>query len=145
MDHPRKKTDKSTLPSQRADERRARRRHRGVGREGMDEAEHIRPTGNEQGLGHEGAVLDRRHQCPEGRSTTMPERLLDKIPQWLKSLYHMENELRSAAQNGLILRNEKASEHLAAARRHLDEALRAAKGEEPPAGPQTPMRKEGEF
>ena len=32
--------------------------------------------------------------------------LLDKIPQWLKSLYHMENELRRAARNGLILRNE---------------------------------------
>jgi len=71
--------------------------------------------------------------------------LLDKIPQWLKSLYHMENELRRAARNGLILRNEQATEHLAAARRHLDEAMKEAKGQEPPNGPQTPLRKEGEF
>jgi len=32
--------------------------------------------------------------------------LLDKIPQWLKSLYQMENELRRAARNGLVLRND---------------------------------------
>ena len=70
--------------------------------------------------------------------------LLDKIPQWLKSLHQMENELRSAARNGLILRNEKATEHLAEARRHLDRAMREAKGEEPPNGPMTPVRKEGE-
>ena len=71
--------------------------------------------------------------------------LLDKIPQWLKSLYQMENELRRAARNGLVLRNDQAAEHLAAARRHLDAAMRQAKGEEPPDGPQTPLRKEGEF
>ena len=45
--------------------------------------------------------------------------LHDKIPQWLKSLYQMENELRRAARNGLVLRNDQATEHLAAARRHL--------------------------
>jgi hypothetical protein len=56
----------------------------------------------------------------------------------------MENELRDAARNGIILRNEKASEHLAAARKHLDDLLGMAKGEEPANGPQTPLRKEGE-
>ena len=40
-----------------------------------------------------------------------------KIPAWLKSLYEMENELRDAARNSIILRSEKASEHLAAARK----------------------------
>jgi hypothetical protein len=70
--------------------------------------------------------------------------LLDKIPQWLKSLHQMENELRSAARNGLVLRHEKATEHPAQARRHLDQAMREAKGEEPPDGPLTPVRKEGE-
>jgi hypothetical protein len=75
----------------------------------------------------------------------MPDDLLDKIPQWLKSLYQMENELRNAARSGLILRKEKASEHLAEARRHLEQALKEAKGVEPPDGPQTSVRKEGEF
>ena len=31
----------------------------------------------------------------------MPSDLVDKIPAWLKSLWDMENELRSAARNGL--------------------------------------------
>jgi hypothetical protein len=46
----------------------------------------------------------------------MANDLSSKILTWLKSLYEMENELRDAARNGLILRNEKASEHLAGAR-----------------------------
>jgi hypothetical protein len=49
----------------------------------------------------------------------MADHLLGRIPAWLKSLYEMENELRDVARNGIILRNEKASEHLAAARKHL--------------------------
>ena len=75
----------------------------------------------------------------------MPNDLSAKIPEWLKSLYHMENELRSAARSGLAFNREKASEHLAEARRHLEETLKAARGVEPPDGPQTPTRKEGEF
>jgi hypothetical protein len=75
----------------------------------------------------------------------MASSLLDKIPQWLKSLHDMENELRRAARSGLILRQEKASEHIAEARRHLERAMREAKGVEPADGPQTPARKEGEF
>ena len=73
----------------------------------------------------------------------MADDLLSRIPTWLKSLYEMENELRDAARNGLILRNEKASEHLAGAR-HLDDLMKQVRGEEPPNGPQTPLRKEGE-
>lgn len=74
----------------------------------------------------------------------MADDLLAKIPRWLKSLHQMENELRSAARNGLILRKDTASDHLAEARRHLQEALNEVKGVEPPDGPQTPLRKEGE-
>ena len=48
----------------------------------------------------------------------MANDLLDKIPDWLKSLWHMENELRNAARNGLIRRKDEASTHLAEARRH---------------------------
>ena len=75
----------------------------------------------------------------------MANDLLDKIPDWLKSLWHMENELRNAARNGLILRKDEASAHLAEARRHLEQAMNEAKGIEPPNGPQTPLRKEGEI
>jgi len=70
--------------------------------------------------------------------------LFDRIPQWLKSLHEMENEIRNAARKGLILRKDEAAEHLAQARRHLQDALREAKGVEPPDGPKTPLCKEGE-
>ena len=72
------------------------------------------------------------------------DNLLDRIPQWLKSLHEMENELRNAARKGLILRKDEATEHLAQARRHLEAVLNEARGVEPPNGPQTPVRKEGE-
>ena len=72
----------------------------------------------------------------------MANDLLDKIPAWLKSLWDMENELRNAARNGLILRKDEASAHLAEARRHLERAMNEAKGIDPPYGPQTPLRKE---
>jgi hypothetical protein len=50
--------------------------------------------------------------------------LLEKIPDWLK---------------------KEACEHLSEARGHLEQAMRDAKGEEPPDGPRTPLKKEGEF
>jgi len=75
----------------------------------------------------------------------MVDDLTDKIPQWLKSLHSMENELRNAARSGLVLDRQKASEHLAAARRHLEATLKAAQGGAAADGPQTPSRKEGEF
>jgi len=72
----------------------------------------------------------------------MANDLLDKIPDWLKSLYHMENELRSSARHGLILRKDEALDHLAEARRHFEEALQTAKRVEPSDGPKTPLRKD---
>ena len=75
----------------------------------------------------------------------MPNDLTDKIPRWLKSLNSMENELRSAAWSGLVLNRQKASEHLAEARRHLEETLKAARGAEPADRPPPPERKDGEF
>ena len=131
MDHRKREDDK------------ARKRHGGVGREGLQPGEAVEPTGNEQGLGHEGVKPEGSRQ--ERKAETLPAGdFLDKIPQWLKSLHNMENELRSAARKGLILRKEEASEHLAEARRHLQAALNEARGIEPPNGPQTPLRKEGE-
>ena len=50
----------------------------------------------------------------------MSDNLSDRIPQWLKSLHEMENELRTAARKGLILRKDEAAKHLAQARRHLE-------------------------
>jgi hypothetical protein len=47
---------------------------------------------------------------------TMADDLLDKIPDWLKSLHHMENELRRAARQGLIFRWKEACENLSEAR-----------------------------
>lgn len=72
------------------------------------------------------------------------DNLLDRLPQWLKSLHEMENELRNAARKGLILRKDEAAEHLAQARRHLQEALTEAKGIESTKEPRIPLRKEGE-
>jgi hypothetical protein len=60
--------------------------------------------------------------------------ILDKVPDWLKSLWHMENELRNAVRNGLILRKDEASAHLAEARRHLEQAVNEAKGIERQTG-----------
>lgn len=74
----------------------------------------------------------------------MPDDLIEKIPDWLKSLWHMENELRNSARKGLFLRKDEAATHLGEARRHLEEAWKSAKGETQPNGPQTPARKEGE-
>ncbi len=53
----------------------------------------------------------------------MADNFADKIPNWIKSLWDMENELRSAAQKGVFLKKDEASNHLAEARRHLDEFM----------------------
>ena len=55
----------------------------------------------------------------------MATNLIDRIPEWLKSLWHMENELRSAAQQGVFLRKDEAAAHLAEARRHLEQVMSA--------------------
>ena len=72
----------------------------------------------------------------------MAQDLLDKIPDWLKSLWQMENELRNAARNGLILRKDEASTHLAEARRHLENAMNEAKGIKPPGTQQAAVQEE---
>jgi Ribonuclease G/E len=53
----------------------------------------------------------------------MSDSIKDTVPKVLKTLWDLETELRGAAQNGVILRREEASKHLAEARRHLDELL----------------------
>ncbi len=75
----------------------------------------------------------------------MANDVFDKIPGWLKSLWHMENELRTSAVSGLLLRKDDAAAHLAEARRHLEEAWKSTHGEEPPNGPQVPALQEGEI
>ena len=45
----------------------------------------------------------------------MANDLLDKIPDRLKSLYYMENELRSSARTGIFLRKDEALTHLSEA------------------------------
>ena len=47
----------------------------------------------------------------------------------LKSLWDLENELRSAAQNALLMRNEEAKAHMGQVRRHYREALEAIRKE----------------
>ena len=77
----------------------------------------------------------------------MTERLVDDQPVsgMIGENGEFVNELRRAARHGLIFRWAEACEHLSQARGHLEQAMREAKGEEPPDGPQTPLRKEGEF
>jgi len=47
----------------------------------------------------------------------------------LKSLLNLENELRSAARNALIMHSEEAKAHMQEARRHYLEAVQAIKQE----------------
>ena len=80
----------------------------------------------------------------------MANAVLDKIPQALKSMYYAENELRRALFKGVAMRTDEAREHLAQARRHLDEMLGAGKPEQvnPPAATESDKvapRKEGDF
>jgi hypothetical protein len=53
----------------RKDVSKTRKRHRGVGREGLRPGERVEPQGDKQGLGHEGVDRDRqnkdRHREPE--------------------------------------------------------------------------------
>ena len=62
----------------------------------------------------------------------MTDDLFAKVPEWLKSLWHMENELRASAWKSIFLRRDEAVGHLAEARRHLEEALSATKGSPQP-------------
>ena len=51
----RKNTGRDVVSRAAKDERKARKRHRGVGREGLRQRERVEPAGDEQGLGRQGA------------------------------------------------------------------------------------------
>lgn len=53
----------------------------------------------------------------------MSESIQKTVPGVLKTLWDMENELRSAAQSGVIFRGDDARNHLQQARYHLDQLL----------------------
>ena len=79
--------------------------------------------------------------------------IFDRVPKWVRSLYQIETELRDAARNGVFLQKEKALEHLAEARRHIDEMTKAPQSSAPQtqAPPSTtpqvqpPLRKDGDI
>ena len=68
--------------------------------------------------------------------------ILDDIHPALRSLWDLENELRSAAQNAIFLRNDEAKKHMDEARRHYQEALKSVRGQ---AGEKPPPPAEPEY
>ena len=63
--------------------------------------------------------------------------LLAKMPPALKSLWNMENELRSALQNAIFMRKNEASEHMAQAKKHWQDAVGGKAQDEKPAAPES--------
>jgi len=55
--------------------------------------------------------------------------MLERMQPALKSLLNLENELRSAARNALIMRSDEAKAHMEEARRHYHEALASIRQE----------------
>ncbi len=51
------------------------------------------------------------------------------MPPSLRSLWQLENELRRALQNAVLLRKDDAKENLESARRHMEAALSSVRGE----------------
>ena len=60
----------------------------------------------------------------------MSENIRETVPKVLKTLWDLENELRGAARDGVVLRREEASQHLAEARLHLDRLLSLVRSNE---------------
>ncbi len=60
----------------------------------------------------------------------MSDSIRETVPKVLKALWDLENEMRGAAQNSVILRRDEARQHLADARRHLDELLSLVRSKE---------------
>ncbi len=56
----------------------------------------------------------------------------------LKSLWDLENELRSAARNAIFMRSDDAKKHLEEAKRHYQAALASIK--DPPGDSGSPTR-----
>ena len=54
---------------------------------------------------------------------------LDRMQPALRSLLNLENELRSAARNALIMRSDEAKAHMQEARRHYQEVVQAIRQE----------------
>lgn len=52
---------------------------------------------------------------------------LENLHPSLKSLWNLENELRSALQNAILLRKDEAGKHMEEAKRHLENALHSIK------------------
>ena len=59
-----KKTIPDAVSGEAKDERKARKRHRGVGREGLQPGDQVDAGGDEQGLGREGAKSVPRRDEP---------------------------------------------------------------------------------
>ena len=77
---------------------------------------------------------------------------MKSLPDWLRSLWNAENEMRRAAQYGLFLQKDRAATHLAEARRHLREAMGTPAEPQPqidrtdrPTKTANQLPKEGEF
>jgi len=70
----------------------------------------------------------------------MSENIRETLPKVLKTLWDLENELRGAARNGVVLRREEASQHLAEARQHLDRLLSLVRSSDAESGsvPESP-------
>jgi hypothetical protein len=60
----------------------------------------------------------------------MSDSIRETVPKVLKVLWDLENEMRGAAQNSVIMRRDEARQHLADARRHLDELLNLIRSKE---------------
>ncbi len=56
----------------------------------------------------------------------MSQSIKESVPKLLKTLWQLENELRGAAQNSVVLRRDEAKRHLSDARRHHDALLALA-------------------
>lgn len=68
----------------------------------------------------------------------MTDGIKEAVPRVLRTLWDLEVELRSAAQNSAVLRKDEAREHLAGARRHFDDLLAIIRSSEGGA-PTPPM------
>jgi hypothetical protein len=72
------------------------------------------------------------------RTEQMAGNIAESVPKVLKSLWDIENELRSAAQNGVVLRGDEARNHLQQARHHLDQLLGIIRSPEETSTDQSP-------
>lgn len=72
----------------------------------------------------------------------MSDNIRETVPKVLKALWELENELRGAAQNSVVLRREDAKRHLAEARQRLDDLLSLARAHNATSEPVSTPRDE---